>query len=185
MLEYSDFISKELFYIEDEDKRKEYRLVVKDKDSLPKVDKPFILPSRLPMVCLPKPYSNELKGGYLLNDDKYEESLLIDKHAYKLQSIIDKDSSIFDMVNNIASTPFKINKDVLEYINTKGEEQNLIIDIGVEYELEKLTDLKPSQKRKLASYNSKKVLQETILGLAEFYSNLDKFYFPVRIDQRG
>ena len=89
------------------------------------------------------------------------------------------------MVNNIASTPFNINKDVLEYINTKGEEQNLIIDIGVEHELEKLTDLKPSQKRKLASYNSKKVLQETILGLAEFYSNFDKFYFPVRIDHRG
>jgi DNA-directed RNA polymerase len=137
------------------------------------------------MVCLPKPYSNDLNGGYLLNDDKYQEGLFIDKHAYKLESTISKDSDIFDMVNNISSTPFKINKDVLDYINTKGEEQGLIIDIRIEHELEKLKVLRPVQRRKLASYNSKKVLQETILGIAEFYSNFDKFYFPVRLDQRG
>lgn len=35
------------------------------------------------------------------------------------------------------------------------------------------------------SHNSKLVLQETILGLAEFYSRFSTIYFPVRLDQRG
>ena len=42
-----------------------------------------------------------------------------------------------------------------------------------------------SKKRKLASFNSTKLLQETILDIVEFYSNFDRFYFPVRLNQRG
>ena len=32
---------------------------------------------------------------------------------------------------------------------------------------------------------SKIILQETVLGLAEFYSRFNEIYFPVRLDQRG
>ncbi len=39
------------------------------------------------------------------------------------------------------------------------------------------------QQTQYASYNSKVVLQERVLGLAEFYSKFSDMYFPVRLDQ--
>ena len=183
ILEYSDFLSKELHLTKD--KHKEYRLVISAQDQLPKNNKPFTLPTRLPMICPPKPYADGLKGGYMLNDDLYDEGLFIDKKAYKYPSKLSKGNYIYDMVNRTSSTPFKINRDVLDYLNHKGEEQNLIINTSIKHEFEDLPKPRPLQKKKLAAYNSKKLLQETILGIAEFYTKFDKFYFPVRLDQRG
>ena len=80
------------------------------------------------MVCSPRPYSNEKTGGYLLNNEKYFKGLFIDKHAYAYNSILQTKNDIYDMVNKISSTPFKINKDLLNYLNHKGIEQDLIVD---------------------------------------------------------
>lgn len=183
LLEYAEFIKKVIHI--NEEKNTEYILETQNPEEIHKSNPKFTLPTKLPMVIIPKPYSHNKLGGYLLNDDKYADGLIIDKHGYKYNSTIAKKNHIYDMVNSISSRPFKINKSVLDYINLKGVEQNLIIDVSAEHELEKLEVLKPLQKRKLVSYNSTKLLQETILGIVEFYSNFDRFYFPVRLDQRG
>ncbi len=73
-----------------------------------------------------------------------------------------------------------MNRDVLDYINLKGIEQGLNIDPDQEHALDKLQGLRPHLKRKLASHNCKKILQETILCIVDFYSNFNKLYFPVR-----
>lgn len=89
------------------------------------------------------------------------------------------------MVNNISSTPFKINQDLLDYICNEGLKHNLLIDPYAKHKFSDLEKLSKYQKGVLASHNSKVVLQESILGIAEFYRKFSKIYFPLRIDQRG
>ena len=137
------------------------------------------------MVCPPRPYTPYQDGGYLIKDVKYHEGLFIPRPGYSKSTTLTKDNNIYDMVNNHMVTPFKVNKEVLDYLNRKGIEQNLLIDTDTEYEYEKLPTLRPLQKRKLVSYNTKKILQETIGGIADFYTKFSIFYFPVRLDQRG
>lgn len=79
-------------------------------------------------------------------------------------------NKIYDMVNNISNTPFRINLDLLNYINTESEKHNLLI---IPYAKHKFADVEKKtryQKGVLASYNSKVILQETILGIANVYS---------------
>src|SRR3989337_3679223 len=97
------------------DKKQEYVLKVVENDLLnnKKINPIFNLPAKLPMVCTPKPYSSDSLGGYLLNDEKYIESIFIDKRGYAFSSELDNKNDIYDMVNKMSSTPFKVNKDVL------------------------------------------------------------------------
>ena len=143
------------------------------------------LPLKLPMICPAKHYGNNVLGGYILNDDKFSEKLVIDKKAYKVKSELSTDNKIYTLVNNISSTPFKINKDLLDYICTKGFKHNLLIDPYAKHKFSDLEKLTKHQKGVLASHNSKVVLQESILGIAEFYRKFSTIYFPIRIDQRG
>lgn len=89
------------------------------------------------------------------------------------------------MVNQISSTPFKINQTLLDYITGEGAKHNLLIDVHTKHKFADLEKRTKYQQSVFASHNSKIVLQETILGLAEFYRNFSKFYFPLRLDQRG
>jgi DNA-directed RNA polymerase len=167
--------------------KQEYVLKTVDNEllNLEKKTQIFTIPTKLPMVCVPKPYTNKMLGGYLLNNDRYEEKLFITKKGYGKPSEISEENDIYNLVNTISSTPFKINKDLLNYINYNGIKQNLIVDPNTKHPYEELPTLKPSQKNKLASFKSKIILQETVLGIADFYSNFSKIYFPVRLDQRG
>lgn len=74
------------------------------------------MPSKLPMVCPPKDYGFNSKGGYLLNDVKYHEPLIIKKSALATNSIIEPSNIIFNMVNSMGKTPFRINKTLLEFL---------------------------------------------------------------------
>lgn len=65
------------------------------------------------MIVKPKPQTSIQKKGYLLNDSTYSENLLIDKSRYRDFSVILENNVIYDMVNNLSSTPFKINVKVL------------------------------------------------------------------------
>lgn len=89
------------------------------------------------------------------------------------------------MVNNISRTPYKINKPLLDYINHEGEKHNFLIDPSAKHKYDDLEKRTKYQQSKLASHNSKVILQETILGIADFYSKFSKIYFPLRLDQRG
>lgn len=163
-----------------------YSLLVKDRDLMSSKNRRSIinLPAKLPMVCPPKPYSKDTLAGYLLNDDKFSEKLLIDKKAYAKCSVLSGDK-IYCMVNNISKTPFKINKTLLDYINNEGNKHNLLMDPDVRHQFEDLEKRNKYPRGILASYKSKIILQQTILGLADLFSSFSYIYFPVRMDQRG
>lgn len=79
----------------------------------------FVVPNKLPMLVKPKAYKANKHGGYLLNDVNYTEELFINKNAYSVKSEI-KDDKIYKFVNGVSSTPFKVNKVLLDFIcNTK------------------------------------------------------------------
>lgn len=44
------------------------------------------------MICPAKPYEKNVLGGYLLNDEKFSDKLLIDKKAYKVKSELSDDN---------------------------------------------------------------------------------------------
>ena len=88
------------------------------------------------MIVKPKNYSRittidggvtELLGGYLLNDVKYIDPLVIPKWNFEKPTLINDENLVYDLVNNINSVGFKINKDVLEFINVYGSRYNLVI----------------------------------------------------------
>lgn len=143
------------------------------------------LPLKLPMICIPKAYGPNNLGGYLLKDDKFSEELLIEKKAYAITSVLSDNNKIYSMVNKISSTPFKINQPLLDYINSEGAKHNLLIDPYIKHKFEDLEKRTKYQQSVFTSHNSKVVLQETILGIAEFYRRFSKIYFPLRLDQRG
>ena len=87
------------------------------------------------------------------------------------------------MINSISSIPYKINTELLNYILTS--KQDLLIDNTKPSKYENIEKKTKYQKAKHSSHISKLNLQETIIGLAEFYKNFPAFYFPVRMDQRG
>lgn len=89
------------------------------------------------------------------------------------------------MVNRISKTPFKINQTLLDYITGEGAKHDLLIDIYTKHKYADLEKRTKYQQSLFTSHNSKVMLQETILGLAEFYRKFYKIYFPIRLDQRG
>ena len=87
------------------------------------------------------------------------------------------------MVNNISSTPYKINTELLDYILTN--KHGLLIDPSKPSIYENIEKRNKYQQAKYSSHISKLNLQETILGIAEFYRSFSQIYFPVRMDERG
>jgi hypothetical protein len=151
------------------------------------------LPFRLPMLVKPKPYFREVingvtverLGGYLLNDIKTSDTLILDNWELKKSTLIKDDNVVYDMVNNINSVGYKINKDVLGYINKYGIEYDLVLYKDSPYSDRAISSLKKWEKIELESDRAKKELQDNILGLAYVYSQLHEFFLPVRIDFRG
>jgi len=134
----------------------------------------FNLPKRMPMIVPPKPYTKQCFGGYLLNDELTTDSLLKPKRNNKELTTIKDDNIIYDLVNNISSVGYKINKDVLEFIlySSNNLFKDDIIDINYKHPLLEKSKLTKRAKRELDSYLSKKELQENILGLASVLSDL-------------
>lgn len=135
------------------------------------------------MIVEPKPYYDNINGGYLLNDEEYSEDILIDKAGYKQNSEIGC-NIIFDMVNNLSRTPFKINLEVLNFLENYGEEYGLLITDSFDKEFLGLENKTKYQKEKYFSITSKYKLQENVLEIARIFSKRT-IYFPIRLDQRG
>lgn len=94
------------------------------------------LPVRILMIVKPKYYTQETVdgqvieklGGYLLNNVKTSNTLIIDKWNLKKSSEIENDNIVYNLVNNISSVGYKINKDVLNFINIYGIDYGLFDD---------------------------------------------------------
>ena len=131
------------------------------------------LPLKLPMIVQPKPYKKDELGGYLLNDVRYTEKLIIKKKIYKEETKIDN-NNFYSMINKIISTPFKINTELLEYILNNKDKHNLLLDPDVKHKFEDVENKTKYQKSQVASYNSKIVSCNIILLFSE--DNLDCWY---------
>lgn len=80
VLENCDMIKKVLKY---DRKQSQYSLKIIENKILPKDNKTVLsIPTKLPMICPPKPYTSSKVGGYLLNDVKFRNELILDKHQY-------------------------------------------------------------------------------------------------------
>ena len=183
ILEFSDMLTKLL--VRTEQNKQHHELVISDEGLMSKKEshRVYTIPTKLPMIVKPKPYSIGCVGGYLLNDVEYHEDLIIDNRNLKYKSLHNED--ICDMVNKIISTAFKINTTLLDFINDPvNDKHNLLMDRSVEHKYANVKRTR-SQDRTYKSYNSKVTLQETILEIASFFKNFNEIYFPVRLDQRG
>ena len=177
-------------------KKKEYYFRVKQE-----VRKTFIkdnqfvfhLPMKLPMICEPKKYSYKAKeiklGGYLLNDDLYTDDIFKKKIGYTTPSKLKEKNVVVDMVNKLNRTPYKINIDTLEFVLKFGIEKGIIIDITTKPKLEKFLlygykGFTKPEKKEYRSIASKILLERNILSIAQVYSNMDRIFFPVRLDHR-
>ena len=148
------------------------------------------------MIVKPNLYSKEIMdnkcidrlGGYLLNDEKICNDLIIKNWELKYQSKIKNNNLVYSSINNISSVGFKINKDVLQFLRLKGIEFGLIDPLYIHPLMDKLKNkekLFKHEKKELDSFLSKKFLQDHIFALAEVFENLHEFFIPVRIYNRG
>ena len=156
--------------------------------------KVYYLPMKLPMICPPKEfvYSSNIKenklGGYLLNDVFYTNHIIKNKIGIRTASTLQDDNIIVSLINGMSRVPYKINVDTLEFIYKYGIEKNIVLD----YTTEEMIRFKnpynipdKSDRKRLRSSLSKIILEKNILNIAETYSNEDKLYFPLLLDQRG
>ena len=147
----------------------------------------YTLPLKLPMLCKPKEFSENSTGGYLLNEMYDNKSLFIEKHLYRESSTIYIKNDVYPCVNSFMACPYKINKSVLEFIYDRGIEKGLIIDHTIPHEYEHIDEKKRTkyQQSEYQSHKSQLYLQNNIMHIVSIFKDVPKFYFPVRLDQRG
>lgn len=147
----------------------------------------YILPQNLPMIVPPKPYSKVTLGGYLLNDEISLNTLIRKKRINKDVTLIKQDSIIYDIVNKISSTGYKINKVVLDFILNHSKDclKDVIIDVDYKHPLLEKAKRTKKEQKELEAFLSQKELQENILGLATVFLNIPSFYIPMQCDFRG
>lgn len=162
--------------------------LTKDMEQYIKQSNPIsVLPISLPMIVPPKPFTDKTLGGYLLNDVEYEDKLFTIKEWYKIPSTINKvenNNIIYNVVNNIMKTPFKINKPLLNYLLDYNKDHGLLMDSNVQHSL---TNIKRNkrQEKEYQRYLSKKTSEQYIILIAKLFANIPEIYFPVKLDQRG
>ncbi|KAK4649767.1 hypothetical protein QC762_0117510 (mitochondrion) [Podospora pseudocomata] len=70
---------------------------------LPKIGSVLVLPKRIPMIVKPKPYTNRVNGGYLINDVRFNMDIVKQKWNVRERSQILDIYIIYDIVNNLSS----------------------------------------------------------------------------------
>lgn len=116
------------FDTEQGDDRKQHHIirVIDEARSVMLRDKQIIFstPPRLPMIVKPKPYklvNNTIElGGYLNNDVFYTSDLFIEKFGYRDCTVLKEENDVINLINGVSCVPYKINKEVLEYIKIHG-----------------------------------------------------------------
>nr|ABR20838.1 RNA polymerase [Fusarium proliferatum] len=149
------------------------------------MNKPTSLPINLPMIVKPKEYTITKLGGYLLNDVEYSEPLFTSKIAYKKSSEVDPKGELYSIINNMMKTPFKINKELLDYLVLNNDKHKLIIDSNKEHEYSKIKNRTKIEERKFQQFMSEKMLEQYILKIANTFKDVPEIYFPIMLDNRG
>ena len=135
------------------------------------------------MITKPNEHSKDSLGGYLLNDKLFVDDLITERPTSKIGSEIGNNNCIYKALNGLASTPFKVNTKVLDFVLENSSEffnENEELD-----KLENKDKLNWRDKIKYKSILSVKILKENIMGIAICYRNIPNFYFPVKLDYIG
>nr|YP_010561587.1 hypothetical protein OSR58_mgp03 [Ganoderma flexipes]UYX56958.1 hypothetical protein [Ganoderma flexipes] len=138
-----------------------FRYMLKYTDEhLGKLEEEFkIRPMSMPMLCKPGEWGINKYGGYLTNKIVKEGFTIGTKvHAHKFTN----ENIIYETLNNLNSIPFQVNNLLLGYL--KGEGKYLIKKSNI--------DLEP-------------LAIKRTLKIAEFFSDVDKFYLPHSVDLRS
>lgn len=145
------------------------------------------LPMKLPMICKPKPYKIKSNGryslgGFLLNDEKFIDDIILSNHYFKECSRLTS-NMMYNVINNINSVGYKINTPLLKFIEQNDTFfDDDLLNPNITIPETKLTN----KEKKILQHNLSKIdLQQNILGIAHAYSDLSSFYFVNRIDSRG
>ena len=145
-------------------------------------------PLRLPSIVPPKLYTKSKDGkirlgGYLLNDIKYSDDLILKNYSLDKQSIIKDRNILYEVINKINNVGYKINTDLLNFINMNPE---FYTDSLLKpHPLQNEKGLTKSEKKKLQQHMSKLELQNHIFSIADLLSTIPEFFFINRIDNRG
>jgi len=144
-----------------------------------------VLPMDLPMIVEPKDFTKKEIGGYLLNDLEYDDQLIGNKIGYKNNSIIDDNNIIYNSVNNIMKTPFKVNKVLLDYLLKNNEVHKLLVNSDYIHKFSLLEKRTKIQEKEYQRFLSKNMLEKYVLLIADLFSNIPEIFFPLKMDQRG
>ena len=93
------------------------------------------IPSRLPMIVEPRPYSLDRQGnvvmaGYLGNNEFTAEELIIKRPGYSTPTKILEDNTVLGMINGVSAIPYKIDRETLKYIEMYGVEKGVLTAIS-------------------------------------------------------
>lgn len=149
-----------------------------------KINRAISIPLDLPMIVKPEDYNKDNNtGGYLLNDIEYYEPLFSKKIYYGIPSEIE-DNRLYYNINKMMSTPYKLNKELLDYIVNYNHIHKLLIEPDYQHELSNI-DRNKYQEKEYQKFLSLKLLQEYTLKIAQTFCDVPNIYFPIRLDQRG
>lgn len=143
-----------------------------------------IFPMNLPMIVPGNEYSDNKLGGFLLNNFEYAEPLISYKHGYSIPSVIEEENIIYNTINSMMKTPFKVNKDLLNYLLKNNHIHKLLINSDYKHEFADIKRTK-RQEKEYQEFLSKKTLEKYILLIANIYSNVPEIYYPIKLDNRG
>jgi len=115
----------------------------------------------------------------------YSNDIILPNSELSSKSTLLSNNIICSIVNKINSVGFRINSAVLEFILNNNKRYNFFIDNKYIYPLAFKNKLNSLELKELERFNSKKYLEQNILGLSFLFKDIPAFYMPVRLDYRG
>lgn len=167
-------------------------------------------PKYTPMVCVPRKWSNPLNGGYLTRENQVDFIGGISPELRDDAFSIDMDP-VYDSVNAIQETPWRINKPVFEVLRTLWNAGETLADLP-DQEWEPVPerpsdipkhlprdDMSPEMQKRFDDWRyraatahdrnagliSKRMAVASKISMASDVKDEDAIYFPHNVDFRG
>ena len=142
----------------------------------------YMIGLHIPMINPPRDWTLNNNGGYYYNKERMTEEL-IHLSVENIGKTSIRSNNILKGINKMQNVPFRINKEMLNLILEKGEKYGFILS-GPHPNTDKIK-LSKKEYLEIEIHNSRYYLEQNILGLAQLFSHVDSFYFPLYLDWRG
>ena len=172
-------------------------------------------PIHMPMVVPPEDWTGPLGGGYITHHTPKMPFIKIHNNEQgknyfaDLSSVIDQMKPVYDAVNAVQRTPWRVNKPVLEVFETIWKRDLLVAHLPAREEIPeipsplakdaKTDDLSDTDKERFIKWKqkekerhqaniklkSKRVMTERLRSIAKQFSEFEAIYFPHTLDFRG